>query len=152
MKTKICVKCKKSKPFGQFNTNAALVDGLTIYCKACISSGYTYGSKTWQRAMLNNVKTRASRKKIPCDVSAIRELLADPPVLCPALGIKLTAGSHGHQGPASTSATIDQRVAGKGYVEGNMDIIAQRANRIKTDATTAEIRAVAEWVAIVELL
>ena len=58
------------------------------------------------------------------------------PVLCPLLCIPVFVGD-GKQGPNSPS--IDRIDNSKGYVPGNVWIISQKANRIKSDATVEEI-------------
>jgi hypothetical protein len=58
------------------------------------------------------------------------------PVLCPLLCIPVFVGN-GKQGPNSPS--VDRIDNSKGYVPGNVWIISQKANRIKSDATVEEI-------------
>lgn len=147
---KTCTRCKEQKPLSEFGVDAGTMDEKVAACKACVISSYTYGSPTWARIMLNNTRLRAARKKVPFELIAVRELLASPPKTCPILGLVLQAGGKGHQGPGESSATIDRRIPMKGYVAGNMDILSRRANYIKQDATTAEVRAVADWLEFYE--
>lgn len=58
------------------------------------------------------------------------------PPLCPLLCIPIIVG-RGKQGP--NSPTVDRIDSSKGYVSGNVWIISQKANRIKSDATPEEI-------------
>jgi hypothetical protein len=62
-----------------------------------------------------------------------------PPVpqRCPVLGIPIIANTKA--GPLDSSPSIDRLVASKGYVPGNVRIISNRANRLRSDATAAEL-------------
>lgn len=42
--------------------------------------------------------------------------------------------------------SLDRIVPSLGYVPGNVAVISHRANRIKSDATADELRAVADWL------
>jgi hypothetical protein len=64
------------------------------------------------------------------------------PEFCPILGIKLNVGS-GKVSDASPS--LDKVIPGLGYVRGNIQVISNRANRIKTDATLNELKKVYEF-------
>lgn len=89
----------------------------------------------------------AKRKKVPLGFSTPQALAvycrSITPTHCPALGLKLLpeAGNF-----IDASVSIDQKIAGKGYVKGNILIISMRANRMKGNATRAELKAFARWV------
>lgn len=68
------------------------------------------------------------------------------PDVCPVLGIPIYFGSG--NGPKHNSPSLDRLVPSKGYVKGNVNIISQKANRIKNDATLDELRKVYEWTAL----
>lgn len=64
------------------------------------------------------------------------------PTHCPVLGIPLSVGNgKAHRG----SPTIDRIDSTGGYVRGNVIVVSQWANTIKSDATPAQIRAVADF-------
>ena len=67
------------------------------------------------------------------------------PDLCPVLGIPLdySYGSKGNSGRNSPS--FDRIDPNKGYMQGNVIIISQLANQIKTNATVDEIERVAAF-------
>lgn len=58
------------------------------------------------------------------------------PTKCPVLGIPLSYT------PSFTdnTPTLDRLVPRLGYVPGNVIIVSMRANRIRSDATTEELR------------
>lgn len=92
------------------------------------------------RWMLGVLKARARRAGIPFD-------LAPPDVFipehCPVLGLKLRRPGDGSKDDSPSFDRIDPR---KGYVRGNVTIISMRANRLKSDATVAELERVARWM------
>jgi len=89
-----------------------------------------------------SAKIRASKHNIPfnLDFSDFPEI----PKKCPVLGIPLKFNSR--SGPCGNSPTLDRIIPALGYVKGNIKIISHRANTIKSDATEAEILAVAKYV------
>lgn len=65
------------------------------------------------------------------------------PEQCPALGIQLQLDcSHATKDAAPS---LDRIVPALGYVRGNVVVVSFLANRIKTNATPAQIRAVADF-------
>ncbi len=48
--------------------------------------------------------------------------------------------------PHEGSPTIDRLDPSKGYVQGNVVVISNKANRIKSNATSDEVMAVAMWM------
>lgn len=67
------------------------------------------------------------------------------PTVCPVLGIPLKY--EGNEGAADDAMSIDRIDPAKGYVQGNIALVSQRANRIKNDATPAELRKIADFYA-----
>lgn len=65
------------------------------------------------------------------------------PSVCPALGIPLVWGTKNQH---DNSPSVDRFDPEKGYVKGNINIISEKANRIKSNATATEIKKVAEWM------
>lgn len=93
--------------------------------------------------MLANARQRAKTKGLPFNLTADHlDTLLVPH--CPILGIRLRTHK-GRKGPRDDSPSLDRIVPHKGYVAGNVIIISGKANRIKSDATTCEIRAVADF-------
>ena len=68
------------------------------------------------------------------------------PEYCPALGIKLDYFRKGRGKHSPASPSLDRLDPEVGYVATNVRVISNRANRIKNDATTAELRAIADYV------
>jgi hypothetical protein len=66
------------------------------------------------------------------------------PTHCPVLGIPLKHGV-GRNGMHLGSPTIDRLTPDLGYVPGNILVVSYLANSIKSEATPAQIRAVADF-------
>jgi hypothetical protein len=98
--------------------------------------------KNYVKAMWRSARTRAKNKGLPFDLKPEDLIIPDQ---CPALGIPLKA-QEGSFGPKDCSPSLDRLQPGRGYVPDNVAIISNRANRIKSDATPEELRAVAAWL------
>jgi hypothetical protein len=63
------------------------------------------------------------------------------------LGIKINyEGNKGQRGFVNDSPSIDRLDSSLGYVKGNVKIICWRANRVKSDATVEELRAILNFM------
>lgn len=122
-----------------------------VYWGASRKKGVTYESwlspETYQRTRLStamgNAKKRAKALSLPFDLTV--DYLASifpSDQLCPALGIPLEWGEANRK----SSPSLDRIKPSEGYVRGNVCWLSQLANQIKSNATTAEICAVAEFL------
>lgn len=71
------------------------------------------------------------------------------PEICPALGIPLIYERYvrnGKKGPKDNSPSFDRIDPNKGYIPGNVQILSNRANQIKSNATAEELMKVALFV------
>jgi hypothetical protein len=95
--------------------------------------------QTWYSA-----KQRSCLKEIPFGID-VDYLLSIYPKdgMCPALAVPMVWGAASGR---DCSPSLDRRVPKLGYVRGNVAFISDKANRIKTNATTAEICAVANYL------
>lgn len=94
--------------------------------------------------MLANAKARAAKAGVPFALTRADIVI---PTHCPVLGIELVRRI-GRKGGADSSPSLDRVIPSLGYVPGNVVVVSRRANRIKTDATTEELEAVADFYAI----
>lgn len=74
--------------------------------------------------------------------------MPDVPDTCPVLGIPIRPNEK--SGPLDSSPSLDKIVPALGYVPGNVRIISNRANRIRSDATAAELMLIAQDCARLE--
>lgn len=92
---------------------------------------------------LRAAKFRCQSTGIEFDLSV--EDLMPLPLDCPVLGIKLDWFVDG-RGGSDFSPSIDRLDPGQGYVPGNVEIISNRANRIKNDAQLDEVKKIVLWM------
>jgi len=87
--------------------------------------------------MLAGAKTRTKEKSLPACNLTCQDIVI--PEVCPVLGLTLVVS----KGVLSdTSPSLDRIVPALGYVKGNVRVISYRANRLKCDATIAELELV----------
>lgn len=94
------------------------------------------------RTMLSNAKGRATRQNIPFTISQDDITIPD---MCPVLGIPLM-WMVGMGRMNDNSPSLDKIVPELGYVPGNVCVISWRANRLKSDATLADLEAVCDYI------
>ena len=89
---------------------------------------------------------RAKQNKLEFNL-AIEDIVI--PKKCPVLGIKLKCYRGLKAEPkrvSYNSPVLDRLNNDEGYIKNNINVISARANRIKTDATIAEIEAVLKYM------
>jgi len=96
------------------------------------------GRKVWE--MWHAAKCRAKRLGIPFTIT--RDDIVIPSV-CPVLGIPIEHQTGKHQ--SNNSPSIDRVVPSRGYVKDNIVVVSFRANRIKNDSTTEEMRTIVKF-------
>lgn len=94
-----------------------------------------------RRELLRNAKQTARRKGLPFDLT-VNDITM--PEFCPAIGVRLVKGVGIR---TDSSPSIDKIVPALGYVRGNVVVVSWKANRIKNDATIAELIRVAKFYA-----
>jgi hypothetical protein len=92
------------------------------------------------RFILQGAKDRSARDGVPFDLTEADIVI---PVFCPVLGIELVIGT---RGGSDASPSLDRFIPALGYVRGNVAVISNRANRMKTNATLEEHEALVRWM------
>ena len=95
----------------------------------------TYLKNNPAQILLQKARDRARKGGYACTIT-IADIAI--PEFCPLLGIKLSRGT-GIGGALPSSPSLDKIRPGLGYIPGNVWVISKRANRIKNDATVAEL-------------
>lgn len=164
MTMKCCTLCKEDLPVDAFHKDKGAASGYRSWCKNCVrrhflqfkdAGGYRrrlekYAEQrkqkradspqqVWAHDTFHNAKKRASATGIPFTITK-EDILAMLGDICPLLGIPLTLGQHR---TVDGSPTIDRKFPELGYTKNNCWVVSAKANRIKSNATTAEIEAVA---------
>ena len=107
----------------------------------------THGkTHTVEYALLTGAKKRAKLAGLPFDLTI--DDMPTVPGVCPVLGIAIRR-SLGRF--TDSSPSLDRIRPALGYVQGNVRVVSWRANRIRTDATAAELLLVAEDAARLEM-
>lgn len=100
-----------------------------------------------KQVMVTSANGRAKRDGLLCDISIAT---LEWPTRCPVLGLELDYNTTmaGTRKARDNYPTLDRKDNTKGYVVGNVFVISHRANRIKSDATAAELQAIATYAAL----
>ena len=98
-----------------------------------------------RETLVDQAKYRAKKFNLPCDLTV--EGLHWP-THCPILGLELDYNKTvpGSRKIRHSVPTLDRRTNALGYVLGNVFVISHRANRIKSDATAEELKAVLAYM------
>lgn len=111
-------------------------------CAPCARGWHT---KNPVESMFYRAKSRAKRSGAPFDLR-IEDIAAVWPAdnRCPVLGLPFETQSG--SGGGAQSPTLDKIIPSLGYMRGNIAVISNRANGIKSDATPDEVLAVGRWM------
>lgn len=121
-----CVECRRTQNNSQYGW------GNYLYIQ-------TYYKKHPAKKMLNQAKARAKRNNINFNIT-IDDI--NIPDICPVLGLTMKQQT----GRAKdNSPTLDRIDSTKGYVKGNVVVVSWKANRIKSNATVAELKLITEY-------
>lgn len=138
---KPCSMCGKSKPLHDFTKDNRLKCGYRSSCKECTKVKERKRHKTNPRISLRqNAHTRAKIQNVPFDITLDDIVIPDR---CPVLGIPMQTNEGAMK---ENSYTLDKIIPEKGYVKGNVQVISMRANRLKNDATVAELEAILDYM------
>jgi hypothetical protein len=92
--------------------------------------------------MFWRAKSRAKELGIPFSITVDDVVV---PEFCPVFPHLRLEFQDGRQRPDNTP-TLDKIIPSLGYVPGNVQVISMRANRLKSDATVAELEAIIRYI------
>lgn len=142
MTRKRCRACQQVKELSRFPKSKMVKSGRAAQCSDCKNRYQRERFHLDPRPnMISSARTRARKHGVPFDLKASDLVM---PTHCPVLGLRLKSSSGACA--SADSPTLDRLIPAKGYVKGNVAIISFKANTIKSDATSAEIRRVAQWL------
>jgi hypothetical protein len=124
----VCRYCK-----GELNADNRVNGKDTLRCKSCSRKrAAAWRDKNRAGVLLQNARGRARREGLPFNLT-----LADIsiPEVCPVLGLPLQHGSK----IQDSSPTLDRIIPNLGYTSGNVWVISNRANKLKSDASLEEL-------------
>ena len=94
------------------------------------------------KVMVDRARRRAEKKYIEFDLDPEFVALIIP-LECPVFHFPLSLAN----GVAAyNSPSLDRKDPRKGYVRGNVQVISNKANMMKQDATDAELKQFAKWI------
>lgn len=91
--------------------------------------------------MVSLAKTRAKARGLEFDLT--EQDILPLPERCPVLGIYIEYG--GDRQNNHNAASLDRIDNTKGYMRGNVIVVSLRANHLKRDATSDELRQLADY-------
>lgn len=153
---RLCKYCNEQKHFKEFRElqkgrgwkaqNGSARYPQCLVCERKASAKRYRKDPTLQ--VWNSLKINAKKNGFPFEITKeyLRSIIQDAPKVCPALGIPMIMSEYGkHKGKNANSPSIDKIIPELGYVEGNLIVITDMANRIKTNATPEQIIKVGEF-------
>jgi hypothetical protein len=138
MEGRECTKCGVWKPREGFHAHKQCKGGINTVCKACRKplSSKNYKAERQEYRLWYRAKRRSKVDNLPFDIE-IEDILI--PEKCPVLDIELKVND------LDAAPSLDKIYPEKGYVKGNIVVISNKANRIKSNANPKEILAVAHY-------
>lgn len=100
-----------------------------------------YYLKDPARRLWRLARTRAKKAGLHFNIEEAGGVI---PAVCPVLGLPLAIGVG--TGFRDCSPTLDRVDNTRGYVKGNVAVISWRANRLKSDATPADLVAILKYI------
>lgn len=139
---KKCRECLLILPFSEFHKHKDCMFGINTVCKKCRipKSKKLYSEKRHEELLYDGAKSRAKKKSIVFDISVDDIVIPD---VCPVLGIPLYKTG---VKITDNTPTLDRIIPEKGYIKDNIIVISNRANRIKSNASSEEILMVYRWL------
>lgn len=136
-----CGTCKAVLPRAAFGSRPSGYLGVDQVCRECrkVKAQADYAKRDYRRIVLDRVRSRANLRGLPFDLDLDDIVI---PEFCPVLGVRLERAS-GNM--TDSSPSVDRIKPELGYTKGNIIIISNKANRIKTDATPRELMTVAQF-------
>lgn len=133
-----CGCCQKDKPAKDYSKHGGTILGYdTSRCKSCKKSKVDWKKLSIEKKILNRAKGRARDRGLEFNLTIDDIIL---PTHCPVFGVEFKYGD------ADWTYSIDRINSRFGYVRGNVQIISNKANRLKNNATVEDIRLLYNWM------
>lgn len=140
----LCRICNKEQDEDQFQRSRCNSSGFDHRCRSCRSLlSRKAREENYFLHYCRGKKSECKRKGYDFDLTP-EYLESIWTGFCPIFGVELFRASEGMR--SHRSAHLDRLDSSKGYLIGNVAWISGRANRIKYDATSEELRKIADWI------
>ena len=154
-----CAGHQTTHPVSEFAIDKRRKDGLSSYCKEEVKqrreiyraqpeakikaakSAKERQQRNPQAYMLQHIKSRTKRLGIICTITETDILIPEYCPVFPWIALTINNGKLG-----ASSATVDRIDPELGYIPGNIQVMSHKANAMKQNATTKELKAFADWV------
>ena len=148
--SRTCTKCLQKKPANLFYPAPKMRDGYASWCKSCVNEKSSKCTSERYREDPRRrlyIISKLNAKRSGCE-HTIEERDIVLPVTCKYLGIRIDYRLASERGRLRSfdAPSIDRIDPSRGYVPGNVQIISDLANRMKSDATIRQLLAFAEGV------
>lgn len=133
-----CMKCKKMLSLTEFHKHSGCRGGYNSVCKECRKplSAKNYLTHTTQYKLWYRAKRRATERNQEFLISLEDVIVPD---VCPVFKTPFVENT-------PYAASLDRKDSTKGYIKGNIQVISNRANIIKNDATLDELKALVQYM------
>lgn len=134
-----CATCKTYKEYSFFHRHSSCPNGYNTVCKDCRkgASKRQYCNISTEKLLYGRAKSRAARQSVPFDIELSDIKIPDK---CPILGIEFSKRD------VDAAPSLDKIIPDKGYVKGNIQVISNKANRMKSNASIEELKLFSKWV------
>ena len=143
-----CGCCQRVLPISAFPVRNDRSGRLRPYCKDCArdSQRARYANHKRQspfKLKTSRAKARAQSLGVPFDLTAeyLESLWTG---VCPVFGIEISITEKDRSD--EFAAELDRFVPALGYVKGNVMFLSRRANRLKNNVTTNELKQLIKWM------
>lgn len=139
-----CTKCKELKPNSEFHTHAKCKGGYNSVCKVCRKplSAKNYQGQSPQYKLWYRAKRRAKERSQEFSIEMVD---IDIPLVCPVFGTQFIENTR-------YAASLDRIDSKLGYIKGNIQVISDRANTLKNDATIDELEKLVAFMRTIDSL
>lgn len=141
---KICIICQINKSNSDYHKSSSNKDGHDNRCKQCKRSlARAARQSDYFNQYCITKKSECNSKGLSFDLTGdyLESIWTDE---CPIFKHPIYKAIEGRG--SHMSAHLDRIKPELGYIKGNVAWISGRANRIKYDATSAELRQIADWM------
>ena len=158
-KGKVCNKCNKHQPLSEFHINRNNKDGLQNFCRSCAKAYMDtfcpfnkWYIKHPPNAKINNIEFTIEPEDIP-GVKITKFVKIDTmgrprkkwealeyPKICPVLGVELIWDTKERSTRVDNSPSLDRINPKLGYIKGNVMIMSNLANQMKSNATPEQLK------------
>lgn len=128
-----CAKCDKSNK--RYTSSS-----VCVYCAKI--SKKAWRTSNVEKNILQHIRNRAKSNNIPFNLTVDDIVI---PYTCPILNIKII-NTLGTGATLPNTPSVDRIVPALGYTKGNVRIISNRANKIKSYATKQEIEQILAYM------